>query len=186
MPLLTRFIAKQRYSQIAPYIHGDVLDLGCGYAQLLGEYDHKMNSYTGVELSPQRLDWLKENYPKAIFIQRDLDNEALDLGKKFDCVLMVALIEHLFNQKFVMENVSQVLKPGGIIVITTPTPFGNDVVHRLGVSLRLFYQEAADEHIVIYNYQRFKILARKVGLSLKYHRYFEFYCNQIAVLENPQ
>lgn len=82
-----------------------------------------------------------------------------------------------------MDRIAQMLKPGGIIVITTPTPFGNDVVHFLGSALGLFYKSADDDHIVIYNRHRFKILANEIGLKLKHHEYFQVYCNQVAILE---
>ncbi len=58
---------------------------------------------------------------------------------------MIAVIEHLFNQKFVMDEVSNVLKPGGKVVVTTPTPFGNDVVHRVGATLGLFAKTAMND-----------------------------------------
>lgn len=95
---------------------------------------------------------------------------------------MVALIEHLFNQQHVMSEVANALKPGGIIVMTTPTPFGNDVVHRLGASIGLFAKAAVDDHIVIYNHHRFRLMAKEVDLQLKSYRKFQFFCNQIAVL----
>ncbi len=181
MELLSKFIAKQRHAKIVPFIKGDVLDLGCGNAIVLEKC--VSNYYCGVERSIQKIEKLKQKYPNKDFIHRDLDCDRLDIDKKFDCVLMVALIEHLFNQKFIMDGIAQVLKPGGLIVITTPTPFGNDVVHRLGASFGLFAKFAVDDHIVLYNRHRFKILANEIGLRLKYHKYFQFHCNQIAILE---
>jgi hypothetical protein len=85
-----------------------------------------------------------------------------------------------------MDEIAQVLRPGGIVVITTPTPLGNDVVHRLGATLGLFSKIAVDDHIVIYNRHRFKILANEIGFKLKFYRYFQFYCNQLAILEKPR
>jgi 2-polyprenyl-3-methyl-5-hydroxy-6-metoxy-1,4-benzoquinol methylase len=95
---------------------------------------------------------------------------------------MIALIEHLFNQQHVMSEVANVLKPDGVVVVTTPTPFGNDIVHRLGAKAGLFAKSAVDDHIVIYNHHRFCIMAREVGLKLKYYRTFQLFCNQLAVL----
>lgn len=184
MPLLTKLIANQRYVKIASHIKGDVLDLGCGGAQVLENYSSRISSYYGIERSVQQVKKLKQKHPGAFFVQRDLDCDRFEINKKFDCVLMIALIEHLFNQKFVMDEIVQVLKPGGIVVITTPTPIGNDVVHRLGAAFGLFAKAAVDDHIVIYNRHRFKILSNEIGLKLKYHRYFQIYCNQIAILEN--
>lgn len=184
MALLSNFIAKKRYAMVAPYLNGDVLDLGCGRAQLLEFYGSQINSYSGVERTAQQAEKLKLKYPESNFFSCDLDSERIEIGKKFDCVLMVALIEHIFNQKFVMDNIKQVLKPNGIVIITTPTPIGNDLVHRVGAALGLFAKSAVDDHIVIYNRHRFKILADEVGLTLKYHTYFQIYCNQVSILEN--
>ncbi len=183
MALLSKFIANQRYAMVAPYIQGDVLELGCGNAQVLEDFASNIDTYSGVERSSERIDKLKGSHPGASFFQCDLDRDELDIDKKFDCVLMIALIEHLFNQQFVMDQVAQLLKPQGIIVITTPTPVGNDLVHRLGATVGLFAQSAVDDHIVLYNRHRFRILAQEVGLKLKQHEYFQFHCNQLAILE---
>ncbi len=185
MPLLTKFIANQRYAMIAPHIRGDVLELGCGNAQVLAEHADKLTSYSGVERSPKQIEKLKGLYPDSTFYQRDLDKDQLNIDRQFDCILMIALIEHLFNQQFVMDQVAKLLKPGGVIVITTPTPIGNDFVHRLGASVGLFSKMAVDDHIVLYNRHRFRILVDEVGLKLKSHRYFQLMCNQLAVLERP-
>ena len=183
MALLSRFISKQRAAIVAPYIRGDVLELGCGNARVYEQYASRMSSYFGVERSARQVESLRQRYPDASFAQYDLDSDRLDLDRSFDCVLMIALIEHVFNQKFAMAEVARVLRPGGIVVITSPTPFGNDVIHRLGAAFGLFHQSAVDDHIVIYNRHRFKILAKEIGLKLKHHKYFQVFCNQLAILE---
>jgi len=185
MALLSKILARRRYATIAPYIKGDVLDLGCYDAHIYEKYAREITTYCGVERSASAVKELSRQYPAASFYTRDLDCDPLALGKQFDCVLILALIEHLFNQKFVMQQVAKVLKPSGIIVIITPTPFGNDVVHRWGAVLGLFAKSAVDDHICIYNRQRFRILASEIGLTLRYHRYFQVFCNQIALLEKP-
>jgi SAM-dependent methyltransferase len=132
MALLSQFIANQRYSKIEPYIRGDLLDLGFNNAQILQKHRAQITHYVGIERSPEYVATLNKKYPEARFLQRDLDCDHLNLTKKFDCILMIALIEHLFNQKFVLDEIAQSLTPGGVVVITTPTPLGNDIVHRLG------------------------------------------------------
>ena len=72
---------------------------------------------------------------------------------------MVAIIEHLFNQQLVMAEIAKVLKPSGIVVITTLAPFGNDVIHPLGAAFNLTYISAVNDYMVIYGRHRFKILA---------------------------
>ncbi len=167
---------------IRPYIYGDVLDLGCGNPVILERFADAMDSYSGVERSADRVKNISGRFPNALMYQRDLDRDALNLDRRFDVVLMIALIEHIWNQRFLFEGVIECLKPGGRIVITTPTPFGNDIVHRLGAKLGLFAQSAVDDHIVIYNRLRFHNLANEFGLKLEKYQRFQFFCNQLGVL----
>ncbi len=185
MAALSRMLAHWRHEMIRPYIHGDVLDLGCGNPVILEKFADSMDSYCGVEQSAKWVESISARFPNARMYQRDLDRDALDLGRRFDVVLMIALIEHIWNQRFLFEGVIDCLKPGGRIVITTPTPFGNDIVHRLGAKLGLFARSAVDDHIVIYNRLRFDNLAREFGLKLENYRRFQFFCNQLGVLRKP-
>ena len=82
---------------------------------------------------------------------------------------MLALIEHLFNQKHVIDEVKMALKPDGLLLITTPTPFGNDIIHSIGAKVGLFAKSACYDHIVIYNEKRFKILANEVEMKLVHY-----------------
>lgn len=185
MALLTPYLTRARTSRIAPYIHGDILDLGCGssgHAAIYERYGARIRHYCGIERSEESVRKLRERYPGGQFLARDLDRDPLGLDRKFDCILMIALIEHMFNQQHVMSEVAGALKDSGIVVITTPTPFGNDVVHRLGASVGLFSQAAVDDHIVIYNHHRFRLMAKEVGLQMKSYKRFQLFCNQIAVL----
>ena len=131
MAVLSKCIARSRMAEISPFLKGDILDLGCGEAQVLKDYGHKMDSYLGVERSEALVRQLENNNPEGSFVQRDLNKDRLDLKKKFGCVIMVAMIEHIFNKMHLMDEVKAVLKPGGVVVIATPTPFGNDFTNRI-------------------------------------------------------
>lgn len=189
MGLLSERIKVERLTKVVPYVAGDVLDVGCGPAQLIELCDSAIASYTGIEQSPKRVAGLLRKYPQHMFLCRDLDVEPLDLPGNFDVILLVAVIEHIYNQKHLFRQLAALLKPEGRIVITTPTPFGNDVVHWLGAAVGLFSQDAAHDHIVIYNRRRFQKVARDFGLRLEHYRRFQFGCNQLAVfrkiIRNP-
>ncbi|HNR33418.1 MAG TPA: methyltransferase domain-containing protein, partial [Candidatus Hydrogenedentes bacterium] len=124
---------------------------------------------------------LRRRFPDHTFLRKDLDEDLLDLGRQFDTVLLVAVIEHVFNQKHLMRQLVPLLKPEGRLVVTSPTPFGNDVVHRIGAALGLFSKDAAHDHVVIYNKRRFLLLAREFGLMLETYCRFQCGCNQLAV-----
>jgi hypothetical protein len=85
---------------------------------------------------------------------------------------MIAVIEHIWNQKFLFEQIIEPLNPGGKIVITTPTPFGNDIIHHIEAALGVFAKAAVEDHIDIYNKQRFNNLAREFELRLESYKRF--------------
>jgi len=141
--LLTEAMKRERHRHVAPYVRGAVLDIACGPAQTLGLFSDRIESYCGIELTQKRVDWNRAKFPEHQFCQADLEKDVLELDRQFDVVLLVAVIEHIFNQRHLMEQVLRNLKPDGRIVITTPTPFGNDVVHRVGAALGLFGRRAS-------------------------------------------
>jgi hypothetical protein len=49
MGFLSNFIARERHARIADYIRGDVVELGCGNAQILKKFGSRLNSYCGIE-----------------------------------------------------------------------------------------------------------------------------------------
>ena len=185
MTLLSAYIRDQRLGKVAPYVQGSVLDLGCGPALTLQRHNGKIQDYVGVERGREIVDSLNKKHPQAKFYALDLDNDEFSFDTRFDVILMTALIEHIFNQKHLFLEAVKYLKPNGVIAVTTPTPFGNDIVHRIGAMLGLFARSAVDDHIVIYNRKRFEILANEVGLRLERYSQFEFFCNQFALLRKP-
>lgn len=183
LPTLTTYLQHKRLQMIKEYIRGDILDLGCGLATLLDVHSAHIDNYYGVDCDTGLIRQLRAKYPKEHFLIRDLDRDSLNFKNKFDVILMVALIEHIYNQKHILEEAINCLALNGKIVITTPTPFGNDIVHFLGSKYGLFSKDAADDHIVIYNRNRFQIMSNDMGLRISKYQTFEFRCNQLVVLQ---
>jgi SAM-dependent methyltransferase len=182
MAALSSHLAKSRFKRISPHVIGDVLDIGCQQGQLYEKLRDQITSYTGIDLSSLDIQNAKKNHPNCAFKQLDLDNEPLTFQNQFDTIVMSAVIEHIFNLKFLGEGLAAALKPNGKVILTTPTNFGNDVVHKLGCSLGLFSKEAADDHITIFNRKRLDIFGKEIGLDLIDYKTFQFGCNQIAIL----
>ena len=183
MGLLSAHIRKVRMTKARPFIRGDVLDIGCGPGDVKQACQAAISRYVGIDYNAANVDRLRRAFPDARFHAIDVDRNDFALNEKFDTVVMIALIEHIFNQRHLFEQAKQCLKPDGRIVVTTPTPFGNDIVHRFGAAVGLFAKSAADDHIVIYNRHRFDILAKELGLRIERYATFEFGCNQLVVLK---
>lgn len=185
MPLLSKHISGSRYARILPHVAGDVLDIGCQQAQVLEAAAERIDRYVGIDIDEASLEIARARHPEREFVACDVDQGVKGFSEEFDSIVLCAVIEHLFNQKVVFESLAQALKPGGRILLTTPTPLGNDVVHRIGSAIGLFSKLARDDHIMIYNKLRFEILAREVGLEVEQHDLFQVGCNQFVILRKP-
>ena len=92
-----------------------VLDIGFGYPFLSTFLGQEYDIY-GTDIEPEALKNLDEKRYKHANIE-----EVIPFGNsKFDCIVMLELIEHLRNIEKVFKEIKRVLKPGGIVLIATP------------------------------------------------------------------
>src|SRR5204862_4520054 len=103
---------------------GSVLDVGCG-AALVGERLSDVDArYVGVEFGAPNLEYAAKKLvdadgPLATALGR-ADAEALPfLDAVFDVVVMSEVIEHLLHPERAVWEVARVLRPGGVLVLTT-------------------------------------------------------------------
>lgn len=185
MAILSPYLSQARFRRISKHVHGDILDIGCQQGQLYDALKEQISSYTGIDMSLDDIIKAQQLYPKCEFQQLNLDNQTLPYCEKFDTIIMSAVIEHIFNLKMLGQGLSKALKPGGKVILTTPTNFGNDIIHSLGCTLGLFSSEAKDDHIAIFNRKRFEIFASEVGLKVKEYQRFQLGCNQLVILDKP-
>ena len=189
--LLTPFLQKRRFAVIQPYLKGDVLDLGCGLA-LISEMLKPDQHYVGIEGPSVFLEWLQTHRPQRTFYQRDLDLQNIALNQHFDTIVMVAVIEHLERPGFVLSQIPLHLKPGGGLVITTPSPSGDrihqsgDRIHQIGARFGLFSQEAMHAHETIFTRDSLNKLAMANGLELIQYRTFLLDGNQLFIFQVPE
>lgn len=181
-PVFGQFLYRARLQAILPHLSGDVLDLGCGYAGLAA-YLGPGQAYSGVDLNPLAIERLGRKYPQHEFMVCDFDRQPLALTRSFDTVVMLAVIEHLAAPDALIETVRRRLKPGGRLVLTTPTPFGN-WIHSIGSRLGLFYLEAAQDHKIIYDRLGLQQLLDRHGLCILQYRTFLLGGNQICIATN--
>jgi 2-polyprenyl-3-methyl-5-hydroxy-6-metoxy-1,4-benzoquinol methylase len=181
MSILSNYISLLRIKHVLPYVKGSVLDLGCGEVPVLRVAGDKIEHYVGVDIGQERTERLRKTYPQHQFFRRDFDEDPLDFEGRFDTILLIAVIEHVFNQKHLATELVKKLKPAGRIIVTTPTSFGESV-HRIGAVLGLLGKSVANRHIVIFNKRRFKVLAGRFNLRIEKYHTFCFGCNQLVIL----
>lgn len=96
---------------------GSLLDFGAGRGELLARLAPLswFDSLAGIDLFP-RPDHLD---PRIDWHQHDLD-EPLALDRQFDCVVSTEAVGHLENPWHAFRCLHRLLKPGGLLVLTTP------------------------------------------------------------------
>jgi 2-polyprenyl-3-methyl-5-hydroxy-6-metoxy-1,4-benzoquinol methylase len=100
-----------------------VLDMGCGNGSFLSLYRDRAWKLYGTDFSSTGIEIAKNNYPDIEFILGDSQTSAEDLLNRVgpvDLVISTEVIEHLYNPKAFLRTAYDVLKPGGVMVVTTP------------------------------------------------------------------
>jgi 2-polyprenyl-3-methyl-5-hydroxy-6-metoxy-1,4-benzoquinol methylase len=178
-PLLSPFLQKTRFSIVSPYLQGDVLDLGCNTAEIT-RLLNPSQFYTGIDSRRDVIERLRETKKRYQFYIHNLDEDTLELDRKFDTVLMVAVIEHLKKPDNIVRQIPGLLNPGGHFVITTPSHHG-DQIHQVGARLGLFSPEAMKNHEHIYTPQEMKKFLSNYGLTVIHFHRFLLGGNQLFV-----
>ena len=166
---------------MAPYLRGDVLELGCGSSPVITRLQPGQ-PYVGVDWRADAVGELRARYPRYEFYERDIDTQPLALPSRFDTVVLLAVIEHLRRPEHLFAQLCGVLRPGGRVVMTSPSAWGNRL-HGWGAQVGLFSREAADEHYSIFSRAGLEARIRPHGLALVAFRYFELGCNQLFVCQ---
>ncbi len=95
---------------------GIVLDIGCGCGRLEPFVSNRINRYIGVDVV--RYDDLPV---ETEFIPFDLDIGKAPLPDDFaEVVCAVEIIEHLENPRSFVRELVRLVKPGGLVIVTTP------------------------------------------------------------------
>jgi 2-polyprenyl-3-methyl-5-hydroxy-6-metoxy-1,4-benzoquinol methylase len=115
-------ISKQRLNNILKLIknihHQRILDIGCatGY---LGNILKKNNNYVvGFDISKSAIKNAKKILHKAY--QLNIETDKFPYLEKFDLIILSEVIEHLFQPQLTLKRIIKLLKPNGLLLITTP------------------------------------------------------------------
>ncbi len=116
-----------------------ILDIGC--SQLPNIHFNNKN-VTGLDIKPAILP---SNY--SDFIEGNLDDIIKD-NSTFDGIVAGELIEHLIDPIGFLKKCHQTLKPGGLLVLSTPNPHSPiEIILNAILNKKFFYTK---DHIMIF------------------------------------
>jgi SAM-dependent methyltransferase len=112
----------------------DILDAGMGF----GQYSYFLSGYNkqwlikGVDVKEEQIADCNNLFGRihranASFSYADLT--AFDEPTAYDLILSVDVMEHILDDTAVFRNFNKSLKPGGIVLISTPSDQGGSDVH---------------------------------------------------------
>lgn len=158
-----------------------VLDLGCGLCEILGSIGDDV-AYEGVERDRWMFERACSLHPRRTFSEADLESPAFRPSRRAECVLMLAVWEHLRDPEALLRRAGEWVAPGGRLIVTTPSP----AAHRLleaGAMLRLLSRNADEEHEKLWSIDEVASAAERSGWRVTKARRFLFGANQLVVLE---
>lgn len=108
------------YRQLAPRCRGrDVLEAGCGEgygADLIADVARRV---IGLDYDDAAVAHVRDRYPRVEAIQGNLAELPLPDGA-VDIVVNFQVIEHLWDQAQFIAECARVLRPGGLLMVSTP------------------------------------------------------------------
>lgn len=172
--LLSPWLRRRRLAAAKPYIHGTVLDFGCGSGALAASVAPA--DYVGYDIDAASLERARTLYPMHTFVQSP------PTGRAFDCVVSLAVIEHMHEPEEFLSQLVNLANNGGRIVISTPNP-RFDFLHDYGSALGLFSHDASEEHVSLLDRTALLAMASRLGLRVIQFKRFLMGANQLLVLE---
>lgn len=158
-----------------------ILDVGCGWGDFLKVLKDQKIPYLGVDVSKKAIQICKAKQLNCKLIQEgDLNDKLTDKisdqkNMKYDAVTMFQVIEHLKNPFPTLSSIKKLLKPGGIILLTTPN--NDSPLRKILGKYWSVYNE--DSHLVFYDKKNLFNLLNKINfksIKIRYDniRYLSF------------
>lgn len=175
---LSLYLQSLRFTVALPHMSGRVLDVGCNTGTLL-ERAHRVESYVGVDVDPECVRSIEEKRPGVEVYCADVQRESLPVTEPFDTLVALAVIEHLSSPRDFLKRYVPALKMGSTIVLTTPTPLGEQV-HRMLQKIHLTAAACSELHQKIYRMPELEEMLKSHGFDIIEARRFELGMNQLV------
>ncbi len=112
--------ARSRMKRLKKIVKGGrFLDVGCNAGFVVEAAREAGFEACGFDPSEEAIRYAREMFPKNSFACITIDQVTEALGQ-FDLIYCSEVIEHVLDPDGFVEGLSQCLKPGGVLYLTTP------------------------------------------------------------------
>jgi 2-polyprenyl-3-methyl-5-hydroxy-6-metoxy-1,4-benzoquinol methylase len=111
--------AKSQVGLIQKYTRGmNLLDIGCAQGFFLFSASKAGYTTKGIEISQDAVEYAREEF--GLDIEAKPFEELRFTENSFDVVTLWQVLEHVPYPLMILEEVHRILKPGGLLVVSTP------------------------------------------------------------------
>lgn len=138
----------------------NILDVGCGTGEKSKHFKRGGNKVTGLDISEAQIERAKEVLDSAIVQNINVGLPFAD--NEFDITYSSMVLEHIFDFKFILEEMNRVLRPNGKVIIEVPNVmyWPNRLLMLLGKDLIWI---GIGKHIRAFNKNNLKRSLEKTG-----------------------
>ena len=142
---------------------GSVLDVGCGDGSIAEGVIDKAGAYYGIDVSSVAIEAASKRLPQGTFENRGV--ETVEGENRFDLVMAFEVIEHLADPDLVLSRIHALLKPGGVLCLSTPNR--DRLTNRIRRVRRRV--QGRDTHIPLIPSHYFELTPRELEEMLQRH-----------------
>lgn len=115
-PLAGRHLAAYRW--LPPRID-NLLDAGCAWGYATRCFATRAAHAAGIDPDVTAIAVARHRYPEIDFVQATLEDLPFD-DESFDVVTCCDTLEHVADERGSLEEIWRVLRPGGVLILSTP------------------------------------------------------------------
>ncbi|WP_414548186.1 class I SAM-dependent methyltransferase [Anabaena sp. CCY 0017] len=180
-PFLEPILRQLRLHRVKKHIpKGSViLDIGCGTkASFLKTMSPHIKQGFGVDFKVK--EFQSGNIQTK---QLRLENNLPFADESFQVVTMLAVLEHIDNEKEILQEIHRVLIPGGKLVLTVPSVWSQPVLEFLAYKLKIVSEAEIRDHKRYYNRKKLKkVLIDITQFQDFQHHYFQLGMNNFCTV----
>lgn len=181
--LLEPLLANLRLRRISRHVpRGAVVaDFGCGpEAVNLQRMSARISKGVGIDLTAD-----KAEFGNISVLPGNLCEGVPLADASMDCVISLAVIEHVDSPAHMLAQAFRVLKPGGLLLMTNPTPRAKPVLEFLSYKLGIVSKDQIIDHKQYIGRHEMEELLATAGFTSVRCRTFQLGMNLFSKAQKP-